>query len=93
MKLGGWASPWDQLIKIFLLAQCCLFGALTFANIFFIYRDVHKSGWQWRALRLLSKKSRHLFEQTQTPARKIPDYLEDIMRKLAKEITVCFNIY
>jgi len=29
-----------------------------------------------------------LFEQTQTPARKIPDYLEDIMRKLAKEITV-----
>ena len=60
---------------------------------FFIYRDVHKSGWQWRALRLLSKKSRHLFEQTQTPARKIPDYLEDIMRKLAKEITVCYDIY
>ena len=48
-----------------------------------------KPGWQWRALRLLSRKSRHLFEQTQTPARKIPDYLEDIMRKLAKEITVC----
>ncbi|XP_067943568.1 THO complex subunit 1-like isoform X2 [Watersipora subatra] len=50
------------------------------------YKDVHKPGWQWQALRLLSKKSRHLFEQTQTPARKIPDYLEDIMRKLAKEI-------
>lgn len=55
-------------------------------------RDVNKPGWQWRALRLLSRKSRHLFEQTQTPARKIPDYLEDIMRKLAKEITVCIHI-
>lgn len=53
-----------------------------------MFRDVNKQGWQWRALRLLSKKSRHLFEQTQTPARKIPDYLEEIMRKLAKEITV-----
>ena len=29
---------WDQLIKIFLLAQCGLFGALTFANIFYLQR-------------------------------------------------------
>lgn len=57
-----------------------------------VYRDVIKPGWQWRALRLLSQKSRHLFEQTQTPARKIPDYLEDIMRKLAKEVAVSGHV-
>ncbi len=48
------------------------------------YRKVNDGSWGWRALRLLAKKSPHFFTYGNHPIAKLPDYLEQMLRKMAK---------
>jgi hypothetical protein len=51
------------------------------------YLLVNKTDWSWKALRLLAKRSAFYFMQNQN-VRSIPEYLEAICHKLAKEFQV-----
>jgi hypothetical protein len=51
------------------------------------YRLVNQTDWDWKALRLLAKRSAFYFMQNQN-VRTIPDYLEAVCAKLAKEFNM-----
>ena len=42
--------------------------------------------WGWRALRLMSRRSSHFFISGNNPIAKLPDYLDSMLTKMAKEM-------
>ncbi len=48
------------------------------------FRKVNDGSWGWRALRLLAKKSPHFFTYGNHPIAKLPDYLEQMLKRMAK---------
>ncbi|XP_064605925.1 THO complex subunit 1-like [Liolophura sinensis] len=50
------------------------------------YKLVNNINFQWRALRLLARRSPHFFTHTNQPAMALPAYLELMVTKLAKEM-------
>nr|CAG4651675.1 EOG090X0324 [Triops cancriformis] len=49
------------------------------------YKLVSNSNYAWRALRLLARKTPHFFTQGNTQISKLPDYLENLIKKVAKD--------
>jgi len=60
---------------------------------FDFFRLVKNLTFGWKALRLLARKSPHFFVQppsgTGNLYKRVPDYLELIVSKMAKELPVC----
>ncbi|XP_030068795.1 THO complex subunit 1 [Microcaecilia unicolor] len=50
------------------------------------YKVVNNSNYGWRALRLLARRSPHFFQPTNQQFRSLPEYLESMVIKLAKEL-------
>jgi len=50
------------------------------------YKKVNNGEWGWRALRLMSRRSSHFFISGNNPIAKLPDYLESMLGKMAKEM-------
>jgi hypothetical protein len=46
---------------------------------------VNDGAWGWRALRLLSKKSPYFFTFGNNPIAKLPDYLEQMLKKMCRD--------
>ncbi|XP_013192786.2 THO complex subunit 1 [Amyelois transitella] len=43
-------------------------------------------GWGWRALRLLARRSPHFFVHTNNPIGRLPDYLDDMVERVTREV-------
>lgn len=54
----------------------------------FYCRAVNNSNYGWRALRLLARRSPHFFQPTNQQFKSLPEYLENMVIKLAKELPV-----
>ncbi|XP_057360057.1 THO complex subunit 1 isoform X3 [Manis pentadactyla] len=50
------------------------------------YKVVNNSNYGWRALRLLARRSPHFFQPTNQQFKSLPEYLENMVIKLAKEL-------
>ncbi|XP_076320027.1 THO complex 1-like protein Hpr1 isoform X1 [Tachypleus tridentatus] len=50
------------------------------------FKHVYDGNYGWRALRLLSQKSPHFFTHSNQPIKRLPIYLESMVRKIAKEL-------
>jgi len=50
------------------------------------YKKVNNGEWGWRALRLMSRRSSHFFISGNNPIAKLPDYLDSMLTKMAKEM-------
>eukprot|EP00091_Calanus_sinicus_P023443 TRINITY_DN7922_c0_g1_i1.p1 TRINITY_DN7922_c0_g1~~TRINITY_DN7922_c0_g1_i1.p1 ORF type:complete len:291 (-),score=114.46 TRINITY_DN7922_c0_g1_i1:52-924(-) len=50
------------------------------------YKKVNNGEWGWRALRLMSRRSSHFFISGNNPIAKLPEYLESMLGKMAKEM-------
>ncbi|XP_005995775.1 THO complex subunit 1 [Latimeria chalumnae] len=50
------------------------------------YKVVNNSNYGWRALRLLARRSPHFFQPTNQQFKSLPEYLESMVIKLAKEL-------
>ena len=50
------------------------------------YKKVNNGEWGWRALRLMSRRSTHFFISGNNPIAKLPEYLESMLGKMAKEM-------
>ncbi|KAK3091924.1 hypothetical protein FSP39_023755 [Pinctada imbricata] len=61
------------------------------AHIEHEYKLVHNQIFQWKSLRLLARRSPHFFNQTTTPAMPLPQYLDLMLQKIAKEIPQTVN--
>lgn len=48
-------------------------------------RKVNDGNFGWRALRLLAKRSPHFFVHGNYPITKLPEYLEIMIKKIAKD--------
>ena len=48
------------------------------------YKKVNDGAWGWRALRLMAKKSPHFFTYGNHPIARLPDYLEQMLKKMSK---------
>lgn len=57
-------------------------------KLVFYYRAVNNSNYGWRALRLLARRSPHFFQPTNQQFKSLPEYLENMVIKLAKELPV-----
>jgi len=55
---------------------------LTF---WYLYRKVNDGNFGWRALRLLARRSPHFFVHGNYPINKLPEYLETMIKKIAKD--------
>lgn len=49
------------------------------------YKVVNQSNFQWKALRLLARRSHHFFTPSQTPFKALPAYLSTVIGQLGKE--------
>lgn len=49
------------------------------------YKKVNDPNFGWRALRLLAHRSPHFFTHSNNPINKLPEYLEIMIRKIAKD--------
>ena len=49
------------------------------------YKMIHNPNFTWQALRLLSQRSSHFFQNTTAPIKQIPDFLEHVMIVTGKE--------
>lgn len=49
------------------------------------YKKVNDGNFGWRALRLLARRSPQFFTYSNNPIAKLPDYLEIMIKKIAKE--------
>lgn len=49
------------------------------------YRKVNDGNFGWRALRLLARRSPHFFVHGNYPINKLPEYLETMIKKIAKD--------
>ncbi|CAK1550625.1 unnamed protein product [Leptosia nina] len=47
---------------------------------------VTTGGWGWRALRLLVRRSPHFFVHTNNPIGRLPDYLDDMVKRISREV-------
>jgi len=52
------------------------------------FRKVNDGAWGWRALRLLAKKSPYFFTYGNNPIAKLPDYLEQMLKKMCKDSSI-----
>ncbi|XP_032078381.1 THO complex subunit 1 [Thamnophis elegans] len=50
------------------------------------FKVVNNSNYGWRALRLLARRSPHFFQPTNQQFKSLPEYLENMVIKLAKEL-------
>ncbi|KAM4028015.1 THO complex subunit 1 isoform 1-T1 [Anomaloglossus baeobatrachus] len=50
------------------------------------YKVVNNSNYGWRALRLLARRSPHFFQPTNQQFKSLPEYLENMVIKIAKEL-------
>uniref|UniRef100_UPI00398F6768 THO complex subunit 1 isoform X2 n=1 Tax=Pristiophorus japonicus TaxID=55135 RepID=UPI00398F6768 len=50
------------------------------------YKVVNNSNYGWRALRLLARRSPHFFQPTNQQFKSLPEYLDNMVVKLAKEL-------
>ena len=50
------------------------------------YKKINNGEWGWRALRLMSRRSTHFFITGNNPIGRLPDYLESMLGKMAKEM-------
>merc|ERR1719244_974144 len=50
------------------------------------YKKVNNGEWGWRALRLMSRRSSHFFISGNNPIAKLPDYLSQMLEKMAKDM-------
>ncbi|KPJ12360.1 THO complex subunit 1 [Papilio machaon] len=48
-------------------------------------RRTASGGWGWRALRLLARRSPHFFVHTNNPIGRLPDYLDDMVKRIARD--------
>lgn len=53
--------------------------------ILWLYRKVNDGNFGWRALRLLARRSPHFFVHGNYPINKLPEYLETMIKKIAKD--------
>lgn len=53
--------------------------------MFICYRKVNDGNFGWRALRLLARRSPHFFVHGNYPINKLPEYLETMIKKIAKD--------
>jgi len=51
-----------------------------------VYKKVNNGEWGWRALRLMSRRSSHFFISGNNPIAKLPDYLAQMLEKMAKDM-------
>ncbi|XP_073947578.1 THO complex 1-like protein Hpr1 [Choristoneura fumiferana] len=49
-------------------------------------RRTASGSWGWRALRLLARRSPHFFIHTNTPIGRLPDYLDDMVKRVTREV-------
>ena len=49
------------------------------------YKLVKQPNFQWRALRLLAKRSQHFFTPSTQPFKALPEYLSSVIENLAKD--------
>jgi len=54
-------------------------------NEMILYRKVNDGNFGWRALRLLARRSPHFFVHGNYPINKLPEYLETMIKKIAKD--------
>jgi len=52
------------------------------------YKKVNQGQWGWRALRLMSRRSQHFFLIGNSQINKLPEYLEHMMEKMAKDFGI-----
>ena len=55
------------------------------------FRKIFDGSWGWRALRLMAKKSPHFFTYGNHPIGKLPEYLDQMLKKMVKDSTVSVN--
>jgi len=55
------------------------------------YKKVNNGEWGWRALRLMSRRSTHFFIAGNNPIARLPEYLETMLGKMAKEMPNAAN--
>ncbi|XP_045495880.1 THO complex subunit 1 [Colias croceus] len=48
--------------------------------------EAGRAGWGWRALRLLARRSPHFFVHTNNPIGRLPDYLDDMVKRISREV-------
>ncbi|KAF4525684.1 hypothetical protein B566_EDAN010675, partial [Ephemera danica] len=51
---------------------------------------VNDGNFGWRALRLLARRSPHFFTHSNNPINKLPEYLEMMIKRIAKDLPVSF---
>lgn len=56
------------------------------------YRKVNDGNFGWRALRLLARRSPHFFVHGNNPINRLPEYLETMIKKIAKDRPVSVHI-
>ncbi|PNF43227.1 THO complex subunit 1 [Cryptotermes secundus] len=49
------------------------------------YKRVNDGNFGWRALRLMARRSPHFFTHSNNPINKLPEYLETMIKKIAKD--------
>ncbi|GLH07061.1 THO complex subunit 1 [Gryllus bimaculatus] len=49
------------------------------------YKRVNDGNFGWRALRLLARRSPHFFTHSNNPINKLPEYLENMIKKISKD--------
>lgn len=54
-------------------------------NCHLCFRRVNDGNFGWRALRLLARRSPHFFTHSNNPINKLPDFLEIMIKKIAKD--------
>jgi len=52
------------------------------------YKKVNQGQWGWRALRLMSRRSQHFFLIGNSQINKLPEYLEHMMEKMARDFGI-----
>lgn len=56
--------------------------------VFFSFRLVNDSNFGWRGLRLLASKSPHFFTNSGNSIATLPEYLTNMIKKVAKDLPV-----
>lgn len=76
------------LLNVSSLSLCFYRCQTLLINLVFCCRAVNNSNYGWRALRLLARRSPHFFQPTNQQFKSLPEYLENMVIKLAKELPV-----
>jgi hypothetical protein len=61
---------------------------LVILALYFNFRVVNDGNFGWRALRLLARRSPHFFTHSNNPINKLPEYLEMMIKRIAKDLPV-----